>query len=535
MPTPHGHAQPCTARYRRAGRQEGTLSRRRLLSAAPATGVAALLASCQVQTAPEKSHTPGTGQDALTIPKSRADLPTRDVTVRWMSGGPGAKSQFFEAFVPAYHRAHPHLTIAYDELPNDKIAEVLPIQLRNGKADDIFQTIGVTLSQLVAAGKVAPLDDIVPDFAAWKKRIPFGVLVPGSNQFHGKTYALPPSSARVCGTLLIYNSELMHKAGHDPSESPLTWKQFRAVAKRITKQGDGHAYGLLLSGQPGRLSNIVGDLAQLAGAPGGGFNWRTGEYDYAHEAIIGVIDLLRAMLNDGSIIPGWVSQTEQQARAKMPQGSGGMMLQGAWNFPVWRDQAPDFDYGVARQPTPGDRSPVPLTYAVGGGNGYSVFAKAPDAHQTVAGDLLHYLGTEAGQTTWARLDGAADPAWSPSALEAARTSSQLSEQDRATFELYDELMRLEPSPLVRNPENARVELELPPVHPDLGEVVQGLLTGQVPDAKKALTDLNHRQERALDQAIEKAKAKGARVSREDWKFPNWDPEKDFTERDYRHV
>jgi multiple sugar transport system substrate-binding protein len=53
------------------------------------------------------------------------------------------------------------------------------------------------------------------------------------------------------------------------------------------------------------------------------------------------------------------------------------------------------------------------------------------------------------------------------------------------------------------------------------------------DPKAALKDLQDRSEAELARAIKAAQAKGAKVSRDDWKFPNWDPAKDYTEDDYK--
>lgn len=62
--------------------------------------------------------------------------------------------------------------------------------------------------------------------------------------------------------------------------------------------------------------------------------------------------------------------------------------------------------------------------------------------------------------------------------------------------------------------------------------MQGIYTGQLGDAKKAMQDLTDRSDKELDRAIKAAQAKGAKVSRDDYVFPNWDPTKDYTEADY---
>ncbi|HEU5330690.1 MAG TPA: hypothetical protein VFU78_21530, partial [Thermomicrobiales bacterium] len=69
--------------------------------------------------------------------------------------------------------------------------------------------------------------------------------------------------------------------------------------------------------------------------------------------------------------------------------------------------------------------------------------------------------------------------------------------------------------------------------PDFGQVIQGLFTGQLKDTKAEMQDLQDRAGKELDRAIKAAQVKGAKVSRDDWKFANWDPAKDYTEADYQ--
>ena len=100
------------------------------------------------------------------------------------------------------------------------------------------------------------------------------------------------------------------------------------------------------------------------------------------------------------------------------------------------------------------------------------------------------------------------------------------------YALFDKQLRVGPDPRVRNPDVGQVYLEMKAITPDFGETVQGLYTGQLKDAKAALKDLQDRASAELDRAIKAAQAKGAKVSRDDWKFANWDPTKDYTQADY---
>lgn len=504
------------------------VGRRDFMQLLAAAGALAGLTGCQVQTSvPQVGQTTGVG---LQIPDAAKNFPSGQVSLRFLDGGPGPKSYFFDQFLAAYEEKHPNVTVQHDELPNQKIAELLPLQLRNGDVSElIFVPPNVPLSQLVASGHLAPLDDVIPDFGQWKENVPFGILVAGIEVFDGKTYAVAPGSNRR-STLLLHNSEYMNAAGYDPASEPLTWDDFRTAAKKITQAGNGDYYGLIT---PGVYMGVVFNLSELAGVHGSsGFDWKTGQYNFHADEMIALIELLQAIQADGSLFPGWASLKDEEARAQMAQGAAGMLMSGPWNFPVWKEQNPDFGYGVSRLPAPSDHGDLAAGYEVGGSNWFSVYSKAGPDQTVVAGDMLRYLGTENGQRAWGTLTGAADPPWSSDVMGEIIDSGELDEPNSTALKIFEDTVRLAPSPLIRNPDNQQVQLALVAAKPNLGQVVQGILTGELTDPAAALRELSSKSEKALEDAIATAVSQGAAVSRDDWVFPDWDPSRDFGEADY---
>ncbi len=111
--------------------------------------------------------------------------------------------------------------------------------------------------------------------------------------------------------------------------------------------------------------------------------------------------------------------------------------------------------------------------------------------------------------------------------------ASLSPLARKAQALFDQQLRLAPEPTVRNADVATASLEFRALNPDFGQVIQGLFTGQLKDPKAAMQDLQDRSEAELERALKAAQGKGAKVSRDDWKFASWDPTKDYTEADYK--
>jgi multiple sugar transport system substrate-binding protein len=495
-------------------------------AAATTTGTANV-AAASTASAASTGSTAASAAAVIKIQTTGAKLPTGPTKFHWVDSG-DQKAVFFRAFFPAYHAAHPNISATYDPLPWNEIAKIIPLGVQNGDAPDVYQLPpAVPHAQAIADGWVASLDDIIPNFAAWKAAFPPGSFVTGITDFNGKTYTIPLTTNQRYGTLLLYNLDLMQKAGYDPASKPLTWDEFRAAAKKITSQGGGKTFGLLIEGnQTARFTAWVGGLAEMAFGQGNTMNWQTGQYNYSSDGWLAALDLLLAMKADGSIYPGSLQLNAAQARAQMPVGIAGMLLQGPWNVPQWQLQNPTFKFGVSGQPVPNQGQPFPMGYGPGGSNQLWVYAKSPN--KAIAGDILYQLGTLPMQISWADLDGAADPPIFPAALK----SSTLDPLSKQTADLFKNMV-LTPSPEARNPDVSKVLLEQRHITPDDGQTIQGIYTGQLANPKQAMQDLQNRMEAELNRSIKAAQAKGAKVTRDDWKFGNWDPRKDYTDADYK--
>ena len=469
----------------------------------------------------------------IMLPNSGAKLPTDKVTVRWL-GSAGERKLFSDAMVIAYPKAHPNITLQYDGLPFTELAKVLPLGIQNGNGPDLFELpSGITAAQVVQQGWVQPIDDIIPNFAQWKAAFPAGTFVEGSNVFKGKTYSFPFESNRKNNAILIYNAEYMQQAGYDPTAKPFTWDEFRAAAKKLTQQGAGKYYGIVVAGaQASRLGDQVRFLAQMAGATTSGagstvqdMNLKTGEYGFTSDQYLAAIDLIMGMKADGSWFPGTVSLNVQQTDSMFAQGIAAMMINGPYMFPQWKIDAPNFKYGVGSQPIPNTGKPSSLYFAAGGGT-YWTYAKTQQPG--VVGDILSYAGSLPGQIALINIIAGSQPATFPQ----ANAVTTLSPQAKKALELFDQQVKLAPSPSIRNPDIALVDLEYRALTPDIGSTVQGIFAGQLTDAKKAMQDLKDRADKELDRALKAAQAKGAKASRDDYKFANWDPTRDFTDADY---
>ncbi|HVX46915.1 MAG TPA: ABC transporter substrate-binding protein [Mycobacteriales bacterium] len=511
-----------------------SLSRRSALTLLGGIGVGAGLAGCSVSTHEQKSG--GSNEKSLPpirIPQSDARLPSGHVRFQWMDSG-GLKALFEQPMLDAYHRLHSNIDLTYDATSWDRINEAIPLGVRNGTAPDVFQLPqDVPAQTAVNEGWVAPLDDIIPDFQKWKGAFPESAFIPGVHIFDGRTYAFTfTSSKSQFPYLLAYDRKYLKQAGYDPSGERFTRSELRAACKKITQQGGGKYYGLMAAGT--NLGGLCLGLAGLAGMRGsGGMDWKTGEYNYTAPELQAAFELLLAIKSDGSFFPDYLSLGDADARARMTQRVAGIIFDGPWDIPQWPKDDPGYDFGIASPPTGDDRKWHPYSFQEGTAAPLWVFAKSKA--KAVAGDLFGYMGSVAGQRNTVLYTQGNFISEIPAANEEAKQTSLLNGRARTAADIMQGLMRAAPMVPTRNPDAAQVVLEQKPVVPALADVAQGIFSGQITDLAKALKSLNDRSEKSLDDAIAAAKKHGAKVSRDDWKFPNWNPAKDYTAADYRRL
>jgi multiple sugar transport system substrate-binding protein len=337
--------------------------------------------------------------------------------------------------------------------------------------------------------------------------------------------------------MTFYNTGYLQAAGYDLESQRLTFDQYREAARKITEQGQGQYFGVIFgAGSPGRLGDFIRNFGRMAGASAGagvGFtdiDWRTGDFQYTSDQYVAAIELLLGLNSDGSIFPGSMSLNDAQAWAQFPQGVAGMILEGPWVIPQWQRENPDFRFGLSSQPVPNDGNVVPLTYEETGSNQLWVYAESD--YKQIAGDLFSYIGSVDGQVAIMAATGGNLRAMIPEAVEIAQSSVQLDPIASEALALYDEQLRLGPMITVRNPATAKIAVEARPLTPNLGELVQGMLVGQVSDVRAAMEDLQSRANAELDRAIKAAQDGGAEVSRDDFVFADWDPTQEYTADKY---
>lgn len=423
---------------------------------------------------------------------------------------------------------HPNVSVEYSVFSPPDVGKSIQLAYPSGQAPDVHTLTGFDAGRavLMSEGWFAPLEGNVPD--GWIDSLPPEAFVEGNTTYQGTLYTFPLFSFRWHANANWYNIELMEKAGYDPEIGPETWDEFRDAALKITENGGGTEFGWIQGhNHIGRNSGNLIDFAQIAGAPGE-IDWHTGEYIHASEPFLTAMEFMLSLVKDGSLFPGSSTMDTRNARARWVTGVGGQFLDGPWNPGVIADNFPEFMEltGVSQIPVmEAGQAPIVRRGPAAG----EFFISSQAENPKIAGELLSLFTAEQFQIALAeRMD---QP---PINLEAT-AKADVHPIWAKGVNLMAAATLLEPVPAVRNANVSAVLARMTEVRPNLGEIVQGVLTEDISDYASFLKTYQDQLSAGREKAIEAAQADGIDVSLDDWVFPNWDPAADYTASDYSEL
>lgn len=450
-----------------------------------------------------------------------------EVTLRimdWSDSIKTVREQFHKQFMEKY----PNIKIEYTQLTVDQFKNTILTAVKSGEAPDLFPVpTGMKLSALVKDGWFQPIEPFIDQ--SFKDSFIEGTFQNGTTMVDGQIYSIPESEA-LPSSLLFYNKKLFREAGLDPDSPPKTYSEFREAAKKITEAGKGKYYGIIEGGkQSNRWTTTAKEWASLGGAGLNGnspIDLATGEPNYDSQAVLDVFSLFAGLRDDGSFHPNTMSISAPEARALFGQGQAGFIVQGAWCIGVWNKENPDLEYGVMAPPVPdtGRKGSIPITSA----QPWMGISKSSKHPAEAALYLKEFYGGDYFQQERVKTGDAF------SVVKGINEQYSEVEQLKQYYSIVHEYGHLIPDPNIANPEGAAAVFSAyKDVHPDIGELLGGTVSGALKDFKAPLGNYSDQVAKAWTTAIAAAKAGGAEIEASDFVYENWDPMKDYLSSDYQ--
>ena len=298
------------------------------------------LAACATDPAPPPAG--GGSAAAPATPGGGAPAAVTPVTITMWSNDAHNRDEYFET-IENFHRtrgAELGITVEYTVHGGDW-QQVLDVAIQAGQEPHIFKSQRTPM--YVEMGRLFPIADLPngPDMIASNE----GLHQEGIGMINGVIYKIP---LRVVTYGLIYNRELLAEVGFD--RAPETWEELVEAARLIT-EAPGPAYGYAL---PLPFANFPLHAIMPSAVVSSGqlhFDFRTGQYDFMSMAPF--FNMVRQIVDDGSMFPGIESLDYDMLRAHFAEGNIGMYPGASFDVGVLYDQFPArIDWGVAPHPVP---------------------------------------------------------------------------------------------------------------------------------------------------------------------------------------
>ena len=175
--------------------------------------------------------------------------------------------------------------------------------------------------------------DISDKLASWPDLKQYFEGPLNSCKLNGKLYGIPFGSNCLS---LYYNEDMLKAAGVKP---PKTWDELKSVALKTTK-GNVHGFGI------SSVQNEEGTFGFLC------FLWGSGNTSFQINNANGIraLSLVRDLVKSGAMPKEVINWTQGDVMNQFISGNLAMMVNGPWQVPTMREQAPNLKWNVVQLP-----------------------------------------------------------------------------------------------------------------------------------------------------------------------------------------
>jgi len=311
----------------------------------------------------------------------------------WHESTSDAQVGYWKSLADAYTKDHPNVTFEITNLENEAYKAKLSTVMQAGDPPDLFWSWGGGV--LWAYADAGLTRDITPELTAnnneWKDSFAATAALELYSK-DGKYYGAPFDWGAVG---MFYNKALFTKAGLDPAKPPATWAELLDAVKKLKAAGitpisigekdkwPGHFwYGYLATREGGQDAFLKA------------YN-RTGSF--ADPSFVKAFQDLKDLADLNAFQEGFLAATYGDQETAMGNGQAAMELMGQWSPSNQKSNSSSgeglgADLGWFPFPVI-DGGAGNANDVFGGGDGFAVGAKAPDA--TV--DFLKFLTSAENQ------------------------------------------------------------------------------------------------------------------------------------------
>lgn len=445
------------------------------------------------------------------------------VTLKFISNaGQYQVDQYGYKRIQEFMKANPNIKVDIIDVGNSFDDTFLSLAQSNDLPDVFQPPAKADIQTLVVNKWVQPLDGLLTNI----QRFPSDVFVEGVSKLDGKIYTVPRVDP-LTSPLLVYNKEVLKQAGLDPNKPPATWDELLDQSKKVTAAGKGEYYGLVLSLKDTTNGNGFGPFLNLASAAqptldGDGFDYQKGRYDLDSPNVTKAFEYFFQLKDAGVIHPNSGNLLAVDARGLFVNNKAAFMFGSFSSVRTTTIDNPKLSFGLAPMPVP----QAGLKYRslnTGGMVGFCI--SSTTKHPQEAAKLLDWITSTEHYQGQLKTD-----------LLPVPIHDLYKDPNNYPNENFKQLIKITNDAVILRPipeskpgafEAKKQEAAIAKPKPDWQQILAGAYAGKVSDWKTEIKKVNDQYNQRFQQGIKKAQDKGAKVSINDFAFPDFDGTKNY--------
>jgi multiple sugar transport system substrate-binding protein len=283
-------------------------------------------------------------------PNEDTETPLEQKTRITLAVQSSAESNAIESLIEQFNAVHPGFYVEVVNLPRDRYDQMLNMRMTSGEGPDVFQIGTGWLTPYIYKNWLLDLSEAVSEqelnaFPRWA----FDYTKQNKH-----FYAIPSGMMTL---RLIYNKDLLARAGYNPENPPSDLGELKNYADKISQAGTGYQqYGFALPA--GEDWAGFQQSLEMASTYSGinYYDFARGKYDFAVYKTW--FQTMLDMKQQGGLFPGETSLKSDTALTQFAEGNIGMMYVTNRDFVMLGRMKPlQFAWGIAMPPLskPSDR------------------------------------------------------------------------------------------------------------------------------------------------------------------------------------
>jgi ABC-type glycerol-3-phosphate transport system substrate-binding protein len=259
--------------------------------------------------------------------------------------------------------------------PYVELRDKMLTAVAGGQGPDLLLLDQIWVPQYAAGKYVIPLTDYMKKPNTIKAEDYFPGAW-GAGSYLGTIYGIPFDVG--VWALMYYNKDMFKAAGLDPEKPPVTWDEFLAYGKKLTKGGK---YGTAVWLGKGDAVQCMTDAFTFSG--GGKIVSDDGKKALLNSPEgVAALNFWKACAQISP--PGTVGRDEEEAFKLFTAGQVGMFFYGEWGQDSIAARAPNMNYGVANLPKPANGT------SIGTFGGFNLGINAKCKNKDLAWEFIKY-------------------------------------------------------------------------------------------------------------------------------------------------